>query len=129
VVWMGFLCKRGLLQLRLLLALEEMKSHLFFHSMYLYPLLNMVGYVWVLGVLIFAHFLVILGPILPCFSLRIGRFIFLTGFYTMWLRFPKPLSVHNLVQPTFSLWSRYTAIPLLLLSHFLFCLILIFWLL
>jgi len=28
-------------------------------------------------------FFVILGPILPCFSLIIGRFIFLIGFYTM----------------------------------------------
>jgi hypothetical protein len=51
-----FLCKKGLLQLGLLPALKERKSHLFFLFMYLYPLLNMVGYVWVLSVLILAPF-------------------------------------------------------------------------
>jgi hypothetical protein len=55
MVWMRVsLQEGGLLQLGLLLALEERKSHLFFLSMDLYLFLNMVGYVWMLGVLILA---------------------------------------------------------------------------
>jgi hypothetical protein len=46
----------GLLQLGLLLALGERKIHLFFLFMPVYLLLNMVGYVWMLGVLILALF-------------------------------------------------------------------------
>jgi hypothetical protein len=44
----------GLLQLGLLLALGERNVALFFLSMHVYLLLNMVGYVWMLGVLILA---------------------------------------------------------------------------
>jgi len=43
----GFLCKRRLLQLGVLLVLGERKSHLFFLFLHLYPLLNVISCVWV----------------------------------------------------------------------------------
>ena len=67
VVWMTVLQERGL-QL----------------DMHLYPFLNEVGCVWMLDALILVILLVILWPILSCFSFGINQFtsIFLTRFYT-----------------------------------------------
>lgn len=63
--WGFFVRGGGLLQLGLLSALGERKSHLFFLSLHLYSLLNVMGCVQVLVVLILAPFLINLGSVVP----------------------------------------------------------------